>query len=133
MRLFLQKNAKFSSAGGSAPTPPCLQRLGALPSNPQPPAAGSFAQTAPPPLRISGYAPEHAYNNASYVLSLGPYFISSANFRPTDVSDTIIHRLTLQRLISVFRQFLLPNQQFVGTLANNFCNMINIDLEMTNL
>ena len=34
MKLFLQKNAKFSSAGGSAPRP-----------------------TTQPPLRISGYAP----------------------------------------------------------------------------
>ena len=33
MKLFLQKNAKFSSAGGSDP------------------------QNSPPPLRISGYAP----------------------------------------------------------------------------
>ena len=56
--------------------PPCLWRLGALPPNPQPPAAGGFAprpplasggwglrpqtpQTAPPPLRISGYAPAY--------------------------------------------------------------------------
>ena len=30
-----QKNAKFSSAGGPAPRPPCLRRLGALPPNPQ--------------------------------------------------------------------------------------------------
>ena len=75
MKLFLQKNAKFSSAGGSAPRPPCLRRLGALPLNPQPPAAGGFPpgphwppaaglrpqtpQTAPP-LRISGYAPGYA-------------------------------------------------------------------------
>ena len=73
MKLFLQKNAKFSSAGGSAPKPPCLQRLGALPLNPQPPAAGASPSDphwppaagdfAPdpqnsPPLRISGYAPE---------------------------------------------------------------------------
>ena len=43
MKLFLQKNAKFLSAGGSAPRPPCLRRLGALPPNPQPPAAGGFA------------------------------------------------------------------------------------------
>ena len=73
MKLFLQKNAKFSSAGGSAPRPPCLRRLGASPPNPQPPAAGGFAPTPPlasggwglcpqtpqtaPPLRISGYAP----------------------------------------------------------------------------
>ena len=48
MKLFLQKNAKFSSAGGSAPRPPCLWRLGALPPNPQPPAAGSV--TPRPPL-----------------------------------------------------------------------------------
>ena len=63
MKLFLQKNAKFSS----------LRRLGALLPDPQSPAAGGFAprpslvsggwglrpqtpQTAPP-LRISGYAP----------------------------------------------------------------------------
>ena len=35
IKLFLQKNAKFSSAGGKAPRPPCLRRLGALPPNPQ--------------------------------------------------------------------------------------------------
>ena len=42
----LQKNAKFSSAGGSAPRLLCLRRLGAWPQD--------------PPLQISGYAPEHA-------------------------------------------------------------------------
>ena len=55
----MRKNAKFSSAGGSAPRPP------------EPPAAGGFvrrppitsgswglcAQTHTPQLRISGYAP----------------------------------------------------------------------------
>ena len=46
MKLFLQKNTKFSSAGGSAPRPPCLRRLDALPP----------LNTAPQ-LRISGYAP----------------------------------------------------------------------------
>ena len=76
MKLFLQKNAKFLSAGGSDPRPPCLRRLGALPPNPQPPAAGGFAPRPPlasgswglcpqtpqtaPPLRISGYAPANA-------------------------------------------------------------------------
>ena len=35
MKLFLQKNAKFTSARGSAPRPPCLRRLGALLPNPQ--------------------------------------------------------------------------------------------------
>ena len=46
MKLFLQKNTKFSSAGGSTPRPPCLRRLDA----PPPP------NTAPQ-LRISGSAP----------------------------------------------------------------------------
>ena len=53
MKLFLQKNAKFLSAGGSAPTPSCLRRLGALPPNPQPPAAGGFAPR--PPLASGGW------------------------------------------------------------------------------
>ena len=66
MKLFLQKNAKLSSAGGSAPRPPSLRRLGALPPNPQPPATlppdphwppAAGGNTAPP-LRISGSAPE---------------------------------------------------------------------------
>ena len=35
IKLFLKKNAKFSSAGGSAPKPPCLRRLGVLPPDPQ--------------------------------------------------------------------------------------------------
>ena len=74
MKLFLQKNAKFSSAGGSAPRSPCLRRLGSLPPNPHwPTAAGGFAPRTPlasggwgirpqtpkiaPTLRIPGYAP----------------------------------------------------------------------------
>ena len=59
MKLFLQKNAKFSSAGGSAPRLPCLRRLGAEPPDPHwPPAAGVSTPRPPkqPPLRISGYA-----------------------------------------------------------------------------
>ena len=47
MKLFLQKNAKFSSAGSSAPRPPCLRRLGAFPPNSQIPAAGGFAPRPP--------------------------------------------------------------------------------------
>ena len=35
IKLFLQKNAKFSCAGGSAPRPPCLRPLGALPLDSQ--------------------------------------------------------------------------------------------------
>ena len=46
IKLILKKNAKFSSAGGSAPRPPCLRWLGTLPPDPQ---------NSPPQLRISGY------------------------------------------------------------------------------
>ena len=51
MKLFLQKNAKFRSAGGSAPRLPCLRRLGALPPNPSLRPVGApppDPQTAPP-------------------------------------------------------------------------------------
>ena len=60
MKLFLQKNAKFSNAGGAAPRPhasggwglcpqtPSLRRLGALPPDPHwPPAAGGSAPRPP--------------------------------------------------------------------------------------
>ena len=60
MKLFLQKKAKFSSAGSSAPRPPCLQQLGALPPNPHWPPVALDAPPPPnttPQLRISGYAP----------------------------------------------------------------------------
>ena len=55
MKLFLQKNAKFSSAGGFAPRPPLASGgWGLRPLTPQ---------TAPP-LRISGNAPARAVKNA---------------------------------------------------------------------
>ena len=67
MKLFLQKNAKFSSARGSAPDPRASDGWGLCPQTPslaRPPLASSgwglrpqTPQTAPP-LRISGYAPE---------------------------------------------------------------------------
>ena len=59
MKLFLQKNAKFSSAGAPPPDP---RASGGWGFAPKPPAAGIWGlrpqtpQTAPP-LRISGYAP----------------------------------------------------------------------------
>ena len=62
MKLVLQKNAKFSSAGGSAPRPPVPQAAGGF--APKPATSGGWGlrpqtpKTAPP-LRISGYAPEH--------------------------------------------------------------------------
>ena len=48
IKLVLQKNAKFSSAGDSAPRPPCLWRLGSLPLDPP---------KQPLPLPIFGDAP----------------------------------------------------------------------------
>ena len=66
MKLFLQKNAKFSSVGGSdgwglCPQTPSLRRLGALPPDPHWPPAGEGSAprplNQPHSLRISGYAP----------------------------------------------------------------------------
>ena len=53
MKLFLQKKCKIFERWGPAPRPPCLRRLGALPPNPQPPAAGCFAPR--PPLASGGW------------------------------------------------------------------------------
>ena len=47
LSYFCKKNAKFSSAGGSAPRPPRLGRLGALPPDTQSPEAGAFAPRPP--------------------------------------------------------------------------------------
>ena len=53
----------FRALGAPPPDPPRLRRLGALPPNPQPPAAGGEAsggwglRPQTPPLQISGYAP----------------------------------------------------------------------------
>ena len=63
MKLFLQKNAKFLSAGGSAPRPPCLRRLGALSPNPQPTAAGGFVPQTPIGLRRLGAPPPDPPNS----------------------------------------------------------------------
>ena len=59
IKLFLKKKAKFSCAGGSAPKPPCLQRLGSLPHTPSsPPIAPRISLPPfPPAPRISDYAP----------------------------------------------------------------------------
>ena len=51
MKLFLQKNAKISSAGGFAPRPHWPLAAGG--SAPRPPKY----PPPPPPLQISGYAP----------------------------------------------------------------------------
>ena len=47
IKLFLQKDAKCLYAGGVAPRPPCLLKLGALGAPPPDPQNS-------PPLRISG-------------------------------------------------------------------------------
>ena len=47
IKLFLQKNAKFLSAGGTAHRPPCLRRQRALPPHPLPPAVGGLAPRPP--------------------------------------------------------------------------------------
>ena len=76
MKLFLQKNAKFSSAGGSALRPPCLQRLGALPPNPQPTAAGGFAPRPPKQLPHCEFLAAHLDHTKgmfySFVVGLHP-------------------------------------------------------------
>ena len=51
LKLFFQKNAKFSSTRGSAPRPPLAS--GGWGLHPQTP------KTAHPPLRIPGYAPDN--------------------------------------------------------------------------
>ena len=57
LSYFCKKNAKFSSAGGSAPRPLCLRRLGASLPDPQPPAAGVFAPSPHWPSAAGGSAP----------------------------------------------------------------------------
>ena len=79
MKLFLQKNAKFLSAGGSAPRPPCLRRLGASPPNPQPSAAGGFAPR--PPLASGGWGlrpqtPQTAPPFANFWLRACLYYVN---------------------------------------------------------
>ena len=56
IKLFLKKNVKISSAGGYAPRPPCLRRLGALPQNPHntPPNCG-FLPTRLPHCNVYNY------------------------------------------------------------------------------
>ena len=48
IKLFLQKNAKFSSDGGSVPRPLASGGWGLRPQTPK----------IAPPMRISGYAPD---------------------------------------------------------------------------
>ena len=52
MKLFCKKTQNFRALGAPPQDPPCLRRLGALPPNPQPPAAGGGA---PRPLAAGGW------------------------------------------------------------------------------
>ena len=91
LSYFLQKNAKISSAGGTAPRPLCLRRLGALPPDSQ----------NSPPMRNSGYAPAlsssvlcvnptHKYPNClfKYYLHLPQHTSAKAGFRLLHISKT---------------------------------------------
>ena len=70
--VIFTKNAKFSSAGDSAPRPAYHRRVGALLPNPQPLAAEGSPPDPKiaPPLQISGYAPSyillHHFNVLGY-------------------------------------------------------------------
>ena len=54
----------FRALGSPPPDPRASGGWGLCPQNPQPPGAGGFAPRPPkqpPPLRISGYAPDDGY------------------------------------------------------------------------
>ena len=85
MMLYLQKNAKFASAGGSAPKPPCLRRPGALPPDPQ----------NSPPLRISGYAPDTWL--VSETTHLLYYFLITIH-KFTSTSTVFSHKILKKKL-----------------------------------
>ena len=65
LSYFYQKNTKFSSAGGSAPRPPCLQRLGAFPPDPQSPAVKGYAPT--PQNATAHWRPVHSHLIADFL------------------------------------------------------------------
>ena len=71
MKLFLQKNTKFSSAGDGA--------SGGWGFAPKPPACGNRPKTAPP-LRISGYALGRWSNSTLCSGSWNPLHIERDNF-----------------------------------------------------
>ena len=78
MKLFLQKMQNFRALGLRPQTPVPLAAGGFAPKPPTstnphwPPATGGSAPKTPnsPPLRISGYAPEHASVGYSLELSV---------------------------------------------------------------
>ena len=87
MKLFLPKNAKFSSAGGCAPKHP-----------------------PPPPLRISGYAPEHA--GVSYSLELSVWVRDHIKLQSF---PHLIPSAKTKRILSLL-YWLLPQAVWVNSL-----------------
>ena len=65
LSYFCQKNTKFSSAGVSAPRPPCFRRLGALPPYPQSPAVKGYAPT--PQNATAHWRPVHSHLIADFL------------------------------------------------------------------
>ena len=57
MRVFLQKNAKVSSAGDKSPQTPVPPAAGCFAPNPQPPAAGGFPPQPYRPPAAGGFPP----------------------------------------------------------------------------
>ena len=84
IKLFLQNNAKFLSVEGRAPRPPAVGGFATRPT-----ASGSCKlceavssckpqtlETAPPPLRISCYAPKIHYISTTLCERFTPFFCS---------------------------------------------------------
>ena len=76
-----------------------LRALGAPPQTPVPPAAGGFASrppnTAPPPLRISGCAPDTwLVSETTHLL----YYFSITIRKFTSTSPVFTHKILLKKL-----------------------------------
>ena len=90
IKLLLKKNAKFSSAGGSAPKPPCLRRLGALPPDP--------LNTAP---SIANFW-QHAYH------ALPPVY-NHKGFRSFCLEQSFLHHSVANLMMLTVDVCLMPN------------------------
>ena len=106
IKLFLQKNAKFSSAGGSAPRPPYLRRVGALLPKPQSLAAGGIAPRpplasgglrAPPKIAspIANFFGTHLVIYCSIILVVWGIIVQVSQYTVMFVCFTVIYLLLL--------------------------------------
>ena len=114
IKLFLQKNAKFSSAGGSAPKPPVSGSWGLHPQTP----VGLRRLGAPlpdpqnsPPLRISGYARGCAFERRS------PPEFGGKN-APILAKTFFCSSLNLLNRKKSWSRFIPPNVENQGKIAN---------------